>query len=300
MGSRTMHLKCISIVCFLLLSLSAKSQDHQWWSENVGWDGSRHWREYLIFAPRHLGPNALPIPAMNWGYIEENHALGMSAHMHSMRGDQTFNPKVFGRYVPLPGKISFAVSWVPLEYFRTSHEWKTDRNVFHIFYNDRVATADVLFRTRIQVFAETPKRVGVVARFGFRLPSSSKVGAARFTDAPGYYVDVAAGKSWGSHWRWRTSGMLGLYVWQTNTSQYVQNDAILYGLGVRAEKGRWSMDMVGRGYWGYLNNGDRVAALSCRTTHRWGQYNVFVAYEKGLNDLRYQQGQVGLRWDFKP
>lgn len=284
---------CLSII--FLTGLSAKSQDHQWWSTNVGWDGSSHWREYLIYAPRFLGANALPIPPMDWGQIEDEHVVGTSAHVHWMEGDRTINPKIYGRYIALAGKIAFEATYIPVEFFRTSHQWKTDRNVFHLFYHDRVASGDVIFRTRYQLLTESDRRVGVTARFGFRVPASNKVGAARFTDAPGYYLDVTGGKSFMvGKVIIRYSAMAGFLVWQNNTQVNLQNDAILFGMGIRLTQSDWSLESVFRGYLGYLDNGDRPLALSFRMNRTGQKLEGYLGYQMGLGDLLYHQVQVGV------
>ncbi|MBK6949502.1 MAG: hypothetical protein IPH16_16765 [Haliscomenobacter sp.] len=69
-----------------------RAQGHDWWANNVGWDGKSHWSTYIISQPRYLGPNALPIPSLLNGLLEEQGFLALDAFSHSANGDQTFNP----------------------------------------------------------------------------------------------------------------------------------------------------------------------------------------------------------------
>jgi hypothetical protein len=272
------------------------AQDHAWWAENVGWDGDSHWREYLVYAPRFLGPNALPIPPIAWGRPAEDHAITLSGHHHRAVGDRTWNPGITARYAAVPGRITFEACWVPIEYYRTSHEWKTERNVFHIFYEDRTAHGDFHLRTNVRLWEETPRRPGISLRVGYRLASSNKVGAARFTDAPGYHFALSAGKDLfpSSRIHWRGAVMAGLYVWQTNQPVHVQNDGILAGLGLRAGTDRWTAELVGRGYFGYLNTGDRPVAVSLQLERHWGGWSGFVRLQEGFGDLVYAQFSGGV------
>jgi hypothetical protein len=287
------------IFVFLVLlfyTLSTHAQDHAWWADNVGWDGDSHWREYLTYAPRFLGPNALPIPPMAWGRPAEDHAITLTGHHQRAAGDRTWNPGITARYAAVPGRITFEAYWIPVEYYRTSHEWKTERNVFHIFYEDQTAHGDFHLRTHVRLWEETERRPGISLRVGYRLASSNKVGAARFTDAPGYHFALSAGKDLfpNSRIQWRAAFLAGIYVWQTNQPTHVQNDGILAGLGLRAGKDGWTAELDGRGYFGYLNNGDRPVAVSLRVERMWGEWSGFLRVQDGFGDLLYTQFSCGV------
>lgn len=269
-----------------------RAQDHDWWANNVGWDGKSHWSTYIISQPRYLGPNALPIPSLPNGLLQEKGFLALDGFSHSATGDQTFNPVFTGYVLPAPGKVALELQWIPLEYFSMSHARKTERRVFHLFYDSRWATGDVLLNTYIQLLRRPQSSADALLRIGYRFPSSSMLGAARFTDAPGYFFDLSAGKPLGPNWR--LSGMLGFYVWQTNRDDRLQNDAFLFGAGLSHTTPGWEWTASFRGYWGYMGSGDDPMAASLSLQRRApGRFAWRLGVQQGLLDLRYSTLFVG-------
>ncbi len=270
-----------------------RAQGHDWWANNVGWDGKSHWSTYIISQPRYLGPNALPIPSLPNGLLEEQGFLALDAFSHSANGDQTFNPHLTAYVLPAPGKVAMELQWIPVEYFVMSHAVKTERKVFHLSYDSRWATGDVLLHTYVQVLRHPQAPADALLRIGYRFPSSSMLGAARFTDAPGYFFDLSAGKPLARNWR--LYGMLGFYVWQTNRDDRLQNDAFLFGAGLSHTASSWEWKASFRGYWGYMGSGDDPMAVSLslqrRSSHR-ASWRLGV--QQGLLDLRYSTLFVGV------
>lgn len=285
----------LGILLFGILPSVTWAQDHVWWSQNVGWDGVTHWREYLVFSPRYLGPNALPVPEQSLGRVFRHSEVHLAGNVHWSPGDRTINPAGYLRYAAWPGRISFDLYWVPVEFFRTSHHWKTERNVFHTFYDTRQAGGDVILQTQFQVFSELPKRPGLALRVGYRFPSSNTVGAARFTDSPGFHIDFSAGKDWTiGQDTLRPVAMLGLLVWQTNQDDQVQNDALLYGAGLEYRVGKWMLRGICRGYAGYLDNGDRPVQIEFLVRKDWSWGALWSRYIGGFGDWPYQRWEFGV------
>lgn len=279
----------------LLCSGSLSAQDHNWWSNNVQWDGISHWREYLIFAPRYLGPNALPVPEQTQGQVFSESEIRVTGNGQWAPGDRTWHPALYVRYAAWPDRISFDVYWVPLEFFHTTHDWKTERRVFHTAYDAQKASGDILLNTQIRVVPESDRWPGVALRVGYRLPSSNTVGAARFTDSPGFHFDLSAGKDY-ALWAgtWRPVAMLGLLVWQTNLDTHVQNDAVLFGGGFSYQREKWESGFFLRGYAGYLSNGDRPLLAEAYLKKSWKRGHVFLRFQHGMNDRLYDRLELGL------
>jgi len=289
-------IKGVFLLAIIFLSSGRGSaQDHAWWSNNVQWDGITHWREYLVFSPRYLGPNALTIPEQAQGRVFSESEIRLTGNAQWAPGDRTWHPALYARYAAWPQRISFDLYWVPLEFFQTTHEWKTDRRVFHTFYNAGQATGDLHLNTQIQVKTETDDWPGITLRVGYRLPSSNTVGAARFTDSPGFNIDFSVGKDfpvWSG--TWRPVAMLGLLVWQTNQDTHVQNDAVLLGGGFSYQQEVWESGMYLRGYAGYLNNGDRPFLAEAYLKRNWKRGNLFLRFQFGMNDRLYDRLEVGI------
>ncbi len=269
----------------------ASSQDHQWWADNVQWDGKSHWSSYIISMPRYLGPNALPIPELSWGNVPEHSTLGWELQGHFMRGDRTANAVLRGVYRVTPGKIALEAFWIPAEYAVVSHERKTERRVFHRFYDRRWATGDVYVQTTLQLFKGGNKE-GFMLRIGQRMPASNMQGAARFTDAPGFYSDLSKSMELGGDWC--LAGMAGVYIWQTNRDDQFQNDALLFGAGLSRSFGPVQMDLSFRGYLGYMGSGDDPLAAAARILFSGERWNGRFTLQQGFLDLRYTTLSFGV------
>jgi len=284
-------LKICIVILFTAFFSRAFSQDHQWWADNVQWDGKSHWSTYIISMPRYLGPNALPIPEQCWGKVPVRSSLGWELQGHFMEGDRTANAVLRGVYSVTPGKIALEAIWIPAEYAVVSHERKTERKVFHRFYDRRWATGDVYVQTTLQLFKGGEKE-GFMLRIGQRMPASNMQGAARFTDAPGFYSDLSKSMELGGDWC--LAGMAGVYIWQTNRDDQFQNDALLFGAGLSRSFGPVQMDLSFRGYLGYMGRGDDPLAATARILFSGERWNGLITLQQGFLDLRYTTLSFGV------
>ncbi len=281
----------LSIAFLFLFYYQTLAQGHDWWANNVDWDGSTHWSRYIIASPDLMGPNALPIPDLDDGRIQNEHFFKFSAWAHLSKGDHTFNPRLQFTYAMVPERISFDLFMVPVEYFNMSHEKKTERRTFHVFYDRKLAIGDLYLHTNIQL---TKKKWDSRLRLGFKYASSSMQGMARFTDAPGYYFDLSAGKDLPLGVRKiRFMIMAGFYVWQTNSDTRFQNDAFLFGLGGRYCLGKFMLESHIRGYAGYLNHGDHPIVWKTQVSRERKPFRFELGYQRGLHDFDYHSLELG-------
>lgn len=275
------------------------AQGHDWWANNVGWDGRTHWSRYLSTAPRYLGPNALPIPRLSGGRVGEDHRLELRWAYQTALGDQTQQLALGGYCVASPQKLAFEAYWIPWEHFQTSHEWKTTQRIFHTFYEENTAVGDVYLFTHWQVGREPRWPVDAALRLGYRFPASTQQGAARFTDNLGYSLDLNLGKTLGAgRWTWRALAQVGIYVWPTNVDNQYQDDAFLYGLGLATAVGSWQLEGSWRGYYGYLGNGDRPQAWRLALDYTFARGALRLGWQQGAADNLYRGGELGWvrRW----
>jgi hypothetical protein len=246
-----------------------------------------------------MGPNALPIQLQNDGLIAQRNTLLLSGNFHFTEGDQTQNPRLSFDYILVPEVISFQLSMVPFEHFSMSHAIKTERKIFHLFYDREFAIGDVQLHTNIQILEQVKHAINARLRIAYRFPTSSLQGAARFTDAPGYYFDIGLGKAFAkNNFQIYPSIMMGFYVWQTNRADQFQNDAFLYGAAIDLKWKAYRIHSSFRGYAGYLDDGDRPATVDMQFARQFSDFEVFLGGGIGLWDNLYDRLELGANYQF--
>jgi hypothetical protein len=282
-----------------MLPFYIQSQDFNWWTQLVNWDGVTPWQRYIITNPAYLGPNALPVPFIGNGSVDSITSIGLTGQFHFSKGDKTQNVAVYANYCIVNDRISLDVYWVPYERYQMSHAIKEERHVFSHYYYDESAQGEVHLNTNIQLLNRWRKNIHLALRIGYRLPTSSGLGSARFTDAPGYYLDINAAKPI-KHSTWKLIGMAGLYVWQTNLDGRRQNDAFLFGGGVEWNPPAWRIQAYGSGYLGYMNDaGDKPITLRTTIERKGNRVNWLFRLQQGISDFEYSSLETGLRYIFK-
>ena len=287
-------------IYLLIFTYTLPAQDHNWWAENVEWNGFSHWSEYIISSPEFMGPNAIPIPPIGSGFVDSTHSIGLSSNLHFTEGEHTLNPELYFRFAIIPKNLSFEVVYIPVEYFRTSHRLKTQRRIFYFFYDDRVAQGDIYIHTNLQLFRR-PRLAGMF-RLGYKIASSSKQGAARFTDAPGYFFDATFKKVFPSvhpFRRYSISLMTGLYVWQTNDDIHFQNDAFLLGVRGGFQFKDLLIEPYIKGFAGFFNNGDRPLVCGLYLHYLIKNIKWTVRWQDGWNDYPFQSLSLGGQFIFQ-
>jgi hypothetical protein len=292
------RMKSILLIVSLSLGHAVKAQTFDWWAQLVDWDGTTEWPRYIITKPKYLGPNALPVPLITNGTIDSVSSLTLTSNFHFSKGDNTQNLAIYGNYSLVRNKISFDAYWVPFEYFNMSHAIKEERHVFSHFYYYRKAMGDLHLNTNIQLLNKWRKHIHLAMRVGYRFPTSSGLGMARFTDAPGFYFDLSFGKPFDKS-PLKIIGMAGLYVWQTNTDGFRQNDAFLFGSGLEWNRNKWKAQVYGTGYLGYMKNGDKPVMLRAFAERKLKRFSVLFRIQKGLHDFNYTSLEAGVKYNFR-
>jgi hypothetical protein len=277
---------------------NTKAQDYAWWERVVNWDGITPWERYIKFTPGYMGPNALPVPPIGNGSIDSINSIGLGAQFHFSKEDKTQNISLYANYCLVKNKISFDLYWVPVEHFSMSHRLKEERHVFSDNYYDKYATGDIHLATNIQLFNKERSGWRSALRVGYRFPTSNGLGAARFTDAPGYWLDISFGKTFRSNPSLKWITMLGGYFWQSdNIERHRQDDALLVGTGLEWNRKKFRLQTYISGYFGYfeqLRDDPVVARINMEKTI--GRKILFVKLQQGLQDFKYGSGEVGVRW----
>ncbi|MFM2139091.1 MAG: hypothetical protein RJA57_1398 [Bacteroidota bacterium] len=291
---KAFQVRWVLLFPFLLAVLSLPAQTPAEWARTVNWDGYTHWSNYIRSVPRYMGPNALPIPFIGNGTTDSSTWIGTSLQGHFMSGDRTLSTVLYGNYCLVKELVSLDLSFIPVEYYRMSDALKKERHVYYVNYNESRARGDVFVNTRIRLLKRWEQQVQLALRIGFRLPASSGLGAARFSDAMGYYVDVSAGKPLSHNWKW--IAMAGIYVWQMEGVGYRQNDAFLFGTGLEWNHRGWLFQGYAAGYLGYMyGTGDKPIVLRSQLEKRSGNHSFVLRLQQGIQDFRYSSVEVGAR-----
>jgi hypothetical protein len=275
---------------------TGRAQTMDWWANNVGWDGVTSWKRYLIFSPGFMGPNALPVPEMGRTVIDSISAIGATVNFHFSKGDPTQNIKLIGNFCIVKNIISADLVYIPMEWFQTTHEVKTERKVYYMAYNEKRQSGDVYLNLNLRIFEKWRKQVEMMLRLGYRFPTGSITGAARYTDSPGYYFDLTAGKPLSPGGPLKVLGLLGFYVWQTNQDLHFQDDAFVFGAGLEYNKDSWRIDFNSVGYLGYMNNGDKPVVVRIGAQKIIHHMTAILRLQRGLHDFDYTTLETGIKF----
>lgn len=294
----TLLKKLAILAVFLCSSLLSTGQDQwQWWNEKVNWDGVTSWREYLILSPKYMGPNALPVPPMKNGRFKNATTFTTGISYHHNEGDKTTD-LLLDFFAPLADDIAGLHLWmVPVEFYRMDTNTRDVRRS-RDYDGKGFSLGDVYIGTFIQLLKDHEKLPDLLLTINLKTPSGSNLSGARYTDTPGYFFDISAGKSFpvsGSSVQIRPSIMTGFYAFQTNLDVYLQNDAVMYGaaLEVLTPKIRWQTKLTG--YAGYIDNGDKPMVLRLAAETRPRNKTAFRLFlEHGLNDFPYTSVRVSM------
>lgn len=278
------------------VSLLSGQEDISWWNNKHQWDGTTHWRHYIILSPAFLGPNALPVPEFRPALLSERTILELGGEGHFSKGDQTQNLHT-SLVIPLGEKANFLIFSSPIEHYKMDSLTRDERRSRH-YYSEGYAYGDIYFGTRFYLWHKKEGIPDVTVGAYFRTPSGGKLSAARHTDTPGYYFSVEMSRTYkrkDQFFREITPFLnLGFYVWQLMRDDNLQNDAFLFGAGIKMSTKCLEMEGSAGGYQGYFHNGDAPLivrlSLSQRKEKRKGYWSLRLQH--GLRDFPYSSGRV--------
>jgi hypothetical protein len=248
----------------------------------------------MQLSSKYMGPNAIPVPEITNGIIPQHSFFEAGIAGHISDGDNTGNV-VLNSIIKAGDKAALGLYFVPYEVYNM--DTNTSRNIRNTRDYDGKGTAvgDVYITGYYQILRLKPDKKGVdiLLTFGIRTASGNNLQAARYTDCPGYYFHLSAGRTIpfaGSFFHSiRHYIMTGGYMWQTYRIDYHQDDAFLWGVGLTLENKHIIIDEQIGGYFGYINNGDRpiVNRLSA-TTNRDKIFNYKLLFQYGFADAPYK------------
>ena len=300
MNKRVSSMKQFITVIFLffLIAANASAQGNSSLSNDPynHWDGHTHWTKYLRMSAGYMGPNSLPVPEIRKGTIDSMLTFEASAVNNYNPRDNT--PNLFMRlHIPIAkNKISLELYGVPIEFYNMDSSLRFERKTFKL--RGKGATAGDLYISFIINLLKNRKNLPDLAlSINTRTASGNGEEEARYTDAPGYFFDLSAGKTFVlQNSSIRAYSLLGFYVWQTNIDNNPQDDAFLYGAGFDYTKAKFKYSASVNGYIGYVGNGDKPMVARTSLIYKPKKLAYKLAYQQGLHDYNYKTVLLGLIW----
>jgi hypothetical protein len=260
--------------------------------------GGGHINQYLQIAPGTLGPNALPVPFMDYALLDSISNIETGVHSHFMEGDQGINSYLSLYWAVVPKRVVVHVWGNPTETFQTDNSVRDERQIYYDDTGLITQGGDFWISTYIQLLKEQKKLPDISICYS----AKTTIGGAtqgRYTDAPANYYYIAFGKSFypnkGFIDNIRIGLMLGFYVWQTNKVELAQDEGALYefGLDLNHKNLSWKNEIGGYSGYGayqYIGVDDNNDPLIYRTnfTMSGKHFDWKWEYQTGFMDYHYQ------------
>lgn len=155
-----------------------------------------------LVAPAYFGPNAFPVPDMLDGTTSsdlkvELYGDGYLCSMTSSSTDDITLDLFAKATIPLFTDRVNLVIWMPVvEWFRRGPAVNRLRRVYDPErWISGVDSGDAYVSTDILILDERKRGCGLVLRAALKSASGNSFGTARVYDAPGYFFDVAVGRT---------------------------------------------------------------------------------------------------------
>src|SRR5689334_8499430 len=126
--------KCWISVCAIWISATVNSQTQQQWAQTVHWDGVSHWSKYILLLPAHMGPNALPVPQLGNGKLDNQTWVAATGQFNFMEGDHTQSICLYGNLPLAKDIVTLSASYIPKEFYQMSDTMKEQRHVYFKFW----------------------------------------------------------------------------------------------------------------------------------------------------------------------
>jgi hypothetical protein len=270
--------------------------------------GSGHINQYLQIAPGTLGPNALPVPFMDYALLDSLSNIETGVHTHFMEGDKGVNSYLSIYWAVVPKRVVVHVWGNPTETFQTDNSVRDKRQIYYDDTGWITQGGDFWISTYIQVLKGHKKWPDITINYS----SKTTIGGAtqgRYTDAPANYYYVAFGKSLipknGFIDEVRMGMMLGFYVWQTNKVELAQDEGPLYEFGIDLKHKNWSWSNEIGGYSGYDvyqyigvsgNNDPLVFRTNFKSSGK--RFDWKGEYQTGFHDYHFQTFRFSVFYKF--
>lgn len=264
--------------------------------------GQTPWPDQIQHVTRFLGPHALPVDELPDARPDTAAWLRLRGNYHHSEWDNTY-AGLATLHLPLySSRVSLRLHMVGYEYF----EQKEAAVDFRHQKETRLqgsAVGDLNLATLITLWEESDQGPAVQGIINLRTASGGNLEQARFIDAPGYTIKVAAGKSWPLKTpllkSLRAYTQAGLRVYQTRRDNFFQNDLFVHGLGLELNGKHWRIRQELAGYVGYFDRGDKplVYRLALETLGK-GPWQLGLEGQTGNIDYPFRSLRLDLTYHF--
>ena len=298
------------LIAIILSSLgfsafSQSSHPYQWWDDLHDFpNAAGNVRErYIVLSPGYMGPNALRVPELFNGMIENQISFDNRFEYHNGHEDQTLNGFFRFNFPLVKDRAVFYISSIPLEYFDVQPSTRDERRMMDITGVGKVS-GDIAFGIIYKLFDESlGKFPNVVIRTHAKTTTGGDLRNARYTDASMFHWEAIFSKtlSKGEDSSFLIKLMLGFYTWQTNYnrlsngSDHLQNDAALYGVGLEYDGNGWFCHTDFSGYHGYIGNRDYPLFWRNQLGYRFKKGELTLHANMGLKKWDWNTLSVNYR-----
>jgi hypothetical protein len=216
--------------------------------------GSNHISKWVQVAPGTMGPNALPVPEMDYAEIDKESSFTAGIHSHFMKGDTAVNSYLAFQWTVVPQKVAVKFWGFPTETFRMNNEVRTARQIYYDDKGWKTTGGDLWISTFLQLIKNRGKWPDVLLNYSLKTTTGSIL-HARYTDGMAHYFYLSLGKSFFPKNNFfneiRIAGMGGFYEWQTNKVEMAQDEGPLFEAGVKIRHKNFILANEIGGYQGY-------------------------------------------------
>lgn len=250
----------------------------------------------------HYGPDALPVPDISDGRLPSGVEAQLSGDLfygRAVPGQPDWTEALsFALRIPLWSDRACLGIWGQAGEFYQSNAAVQSFRGADLTAPDRgsVFTGNLYVSAEMLLLRETQCRPAIVLRSVLKTASEPyDKGRMRYFDVPGYFFDIAAGKSFGP---FRISVSTGFLCWQASGD--TQNDAVMYGIQASWEKDAVAASLAFGGYKGWIGGGDSPMSIKARLALGKGQVRPFAYFQYGIKDYPFTQMSLGVAvgfWD---
>lgn len=282
----------------------AQSHDMSDWVD-FGDDNKNKW---LQIASAKMGPNALPVPLMDYAKVGSENKIELAVHSQIMNGDTAISSYFNLYWAVAKGRVAIEFWGNPSETFHMTDKVREERQVYDDDPGWITQQGDLWISTYVQILKEKNIRPGVTLNYSLKT-TTGLVNHGRYTDAPINYFYLAAGKSFSPKKLFfdeiRIAGQFGFYVWQTNKVQICQDEGPMYGAGLELRKKSFLLYNEIGGYYGYdaydfldVPGVNDPVVYRARIEKTGRRFNWKLEYQEGLRDYYYTTFKLGVIWHF--
>ncbi|MBN2635973.1 MAG: hypothetical protein JXR61_06865 [Prolixibacteraceae bacterium] len=270
---------------------------------------SIHVNKWLQIAPGKMGPNALPVPDMDYAFVDTISSVETGIHGHFMEGDKAVNSYVSFYWAVVPGRVGMKIWGYPSETFKMDNTLRDERQVYWDDTGWMTNPGDLWINTYIQIVRGRKNWPDISIGYSAKTTTGWAT-HARYTDGAANYYYAAFGKSFfpkkGFLDEIRLAGLGGFYVWQTNKVEMAQDEGPHYEVGMILRTGELSFANEIGGYTGYdvyeyigvIGDNDPLIYRS-RLMKTGKRIEWKFEYQTGFKDYDYQTFRISIAYRFK-